>query len=150
MLSLPKVGLMEPKRFTLEEELKDQEGFINYQFAENDKELGFVTDDGPVFTAEIKRESLTGLRKGVQKFKNKFNLQYGFKEDQPIYCYGCADFWYDDNVQVEIEKQIAANRIAQESWGDICDVFSDTISRVLSREYVFFLHRKIPFRSPQQ
>src|SRR3989344_9060594 len=110
MVELLKTTLMEPK-FTLEEELKDQESFINHQFAENDSELGFVTDDGPEFTAEIKKESLTGLRKGVKKFKSKFNPNHGFTEDQPIYCYDRADFWYSDNVQVEIEKQISGNRI---------------------------------------
>ena len=148
MVELLKTTLMEPK-FTLEEELKDQESFINHQFAENDSELGFVTDDGPEFTAEIKKESLTGLRKGVKKFKISWNPYHGFKEDQPIYCYrGGTIFRCDDLVQVEIEKQISGNKIAQEYWEDLYDVFSDTVSRVLSREYGFFLHKKIPFRSP--
>jgi|SRR3989344_550566 len=145
MLNSPKTALMEPK-FTLEEDLKDQESFINYQFAENDSELGFVTDDGPGFTAEIKKESLTGLRKGVKKFKAQFNPNYGFTEDQPVYCYDRADFWYSNHVQVEIEKQIAGNKFAQENWGDLYDVFSNTISRILSREYIFFVNKKIPFK----
>ena len=139
-----KTQLMEQKKLNLEEELKDQEDFINHQFAENNSELGFVTDDGPAFTAEIKRESLVGLRIGVKKFKTKFNPSHGFKEDQPIYSYDRADFWYSDHVQVEIEKQISGNKVAQEHWEDLYDVFSDTISRVLSKEYVFFVNKKIP------
>ncbi len=146
MVELLKTQLMETKKFTLEEELEDQENFINHQFAENDSKLGFVTDDGPIFTAEIKKESLTGLRKGVKKFKAQFNQYHGFKEDQPIYCYDRADFWYSDYVQVEIERQISGNRIAQEHWGDLYDVFSDTISRVLSTEYIFFVNKKIPLK----
>ena len=144
---MPKTHLMEQRKFTLEEELKDQEDLINQQFAENDQELGFVADDGPEFTAEIKRESLTGLKKGVKKFKTEFNQSYEFKEDQPIYCYDRADFWYSDHVQKEIERQIAASQTAQRQWADICDVFSDTISRVLSFEYAKFVNRKIPFKS---
>ena len=145
MVDLLKTELMR-KKLTLEDELKDQEDFINCQFAENDQELGFVTDDGPIFTAEIKKESLTGLRKGVQKFKVQFNPNHGFTEDRPIYCYDRADFWYSNHVQVEVEKQISGNRIAQEHWGELYDVFSDTISRVLSGEYIFFVNKKIPFK----
>ncbi|MBS3171861.1 hypothetical protein J4449_04595 [Candidatus Woesearchaeota archaeon] len=146
MVELLKTELMEAKKFTLEEELKDQEDFINHQFVENDKELGFVTDDGLEFTAEIKKESLIGLRKGVRKFKTYWNPHHDFKEDQPIYCYDRGAFWYDDPIQKEIEKQIAENKFAQENWDDIFDVFSDTISRVLSWEYTEFVKKKIPFR----
>ena len=146
MVKLLKTTLMEPK-FTLEEELKDQESFINHQFAENDSELGFVTDDGSEFTAEIKKESLTGLRIGVQKFKTYWNPHHNFKEDQPIYCYSRGTIYKcEDLVQKEIERQIAGNKFAQKNWDDICDVFSDTVSRVLSGEYGSLLEKKIPFR----
>lgn len=145
MAELLNTELMKTKKFTLEDELRDQEDFINYQFAENDSELGFVTDDGPVFTAEIKKDSIRGLRQGVQKFKAEWNPRHNFKEDQPIYCYrGGTIYRCEDLVQKEIEKQISGNRIAQKQWDDLYDVFSDTISRVLSREYGVLLNKKIP------
>ncbi len=151
MVKLLKAQLME-RKFTLEEELQDQEDFINHQFAENDKELGFVTDDGPVFTTEIKQESLLGLREGVKKFKRYWNDDHCFKEDQPIYSYSGGAFVTNgvSFVQEEIERQIAQNKIAQANWGDLYDVFSDTISRVLSHEYHVLLHNKIPFRPCQR
>lgn len=148
MVELLKTQLMEYKKFTLEDELKDQEDFINYQFAENEA-LGFVREDGPVFVEEIKRESLSGLRGGVQKFKKYWNDDHGFKSDQPIYSYSGGAFVTNGIkfVQEEIFRNIEKNNLAKKTWDHICDVLADDLSRILSHEYHGFLHDKIPLRS---
>ena len=137
-----KLDLMESKP-SLEDELKDQKDFINYQFEFNGL-LDFITEDGEIFTREIKGESLTGLREGVKKFKKYCNDDHKFKEDQSIYSYRVGSFAINGIgfVQKEIEKQVFANKVAQENWGHYCDVLSDTISRILSNQYHTFLHLK--------
>jgi|GEM_PF-4248920 len=124
--------------YSLDTVLRDQELFVSELYDRHKELLAYQRKKPAEFKDALKKESIAGIRDGIEKFIRIENRQ-GNKHGDNLFDYSITRF-LDTDLREPIQSRIADNEtvrkhLTREFQHGVFDVATETIAYIVSEEY---------------